>query len=103
MEDMTGLQQFNLSALIADGSVAHLADAYYTSKGLAKGFKEANPVSAWLFKKIGFALTVFLSGALFIFAALLLSMLTAVGSIVFAGAITALETYMAIRNKKLLT
>ncbi len=99
---MTDLQQVILFALIAGGTVAHLFDAYYTKQGLAKGLKESNPVNAFLFPKIGMELTTFLEGAAFIATALILSTFSGLGAIAYAGFITALETYMAIRNKKLL-
>lgn len=96
---MSSLQQVVLFALVAGGSVAHFLDAYYTSLLLTKGYKEANPINAWLIPKLGLPLTAFLEGVAFIGTALWISTISPIGSLVYAGGITALETWMAIRNK----
>ena len=102
IDNMTGLQQGLLFGLVAGGTVASLLDAYYTSLGLSKGLKEMNPINAYLFLKIGVALTTFIEVAAFIFVSVGMSVVSPMFSFIYAGAITALETYMAIRNKKLL-
>src|SRR5208337_2894345 len=80
--------------------VAILGDTYYTGIGLAKGFKEKNPINRWLFPRLGQALTCFVEAAA----------ITLVGGICIAysmplafgywGLIAALETWMVYRNRK---
>jgi hypothetical protein len=101
MENMTNLQQVLLFAFIGTGLVAGIGDYITTSIGLGKGLVEGNPVSAWMQKKVGQAGAAFIALAGFIATSLLISKFTAVGSIVFAAGITALEAYMTIRNNKL--
>jgi hypothetical protein len=85
--------------------IAILGDCYYTGIGLAKGFKEANPINRWLFGKIGQALTCFVEGvAITITGGVIMSLsgksMWQTG--VYWGAIAVVETIMVYRNRKLL-
>lgn len=100
-ENMSGLAQFGLFALISAGVLAGLGDAYYTFKGFSVGLVEANPVARWLQKKIGNALSTFVAIGAFILTASFASVVSPTAAFVFAGAITALETFNTIRNLKL--
>lgn len=97
-DNMSGLSQFLLFALIFLGVLAGLSDAYYTFKGFSVGLVEANPVARWLQKKLGNALSTFVAIGAFILTASILSVKTPTGAFIFAGAITALETFNTIRN-----
>jgi len=99
-DNMTSAQQFVLFGFVFAGLWACYGDAYYTAKGLAKGFVEANPVARYLQAKIGQVGTAVLGMGLFIAASALFSMWTAGGSIGFAAGITAIETYSTYHNKK---
>ena len=101
--NMSDTQSFVLFCSIGAAIVASLFDCYYTGLGIAKGLKEANPINAWLFAKIGQALTAFLEIAAVIWTAGLIGGFVSMkGGIAYALGIAGLETYMAIRGKKLL-
>jgi len=96
---------FGVFLIYAYMLIAILGDAYYTGTGLAKGFKEANPINAWLFPKIGQALTCFLETAAITVTGGVIMSLTGKSMwqvAVYWGAIAVLETYMVYRNRKLL-
>ena len=97
-ENMSGLSQFLLFALIGGGTVACLGDAYYTVKGFSVGLTEGNPVTRWLQKKLGNALSTFVATGAFILTASIISVFTPTGSFVYAGAITGLEVFNTVRN-----
>jgi uncharacterized membrane protein len=82
--------------------IAILGDCYYTGIGLAKGFKEANPINRWLFGKIGQALTCFLEAAVITIVGGVIMSFSMPATFVYWGAIAALETFMVYRNRKLL-
>ncbi len=100
-DNMSGLSQFLLFALISLGVVASLGDAYTTMLGFGVNLVEGNPVARWLQKKLGFGLSAFVAIGAFILTASLLSVPTPVGAFIFAGAITALETFNTIRNYRM--
>ena len=98
-------ESFTLFLLYAYMVIAILGDCWYTGIGLAKGFKEANPINRWLFSKIGQALTCFLeAAAITITGGVIMSLEGKDMPWTFAywGAIAALETFMVYRNRKLL-
>lgn len=99
---MTGLQAFVLFALTGLGLFACLADIYYTETGVKKGLVEGNPINKFLFSKLGVPFTGFLETAMFIFTAVIMgTKVNFLAGCLFAGAITALETFNALRNRKL--
>jgi hypothetical protein len=77
-------------------------DSYYTAKGIYKGFKEGNPINRWLFAKIGQALTGFLEGVLITGTGAIMSTYSMPAAFVYFGGIAALESWMIVRNRKLL-
>lgn len=95
-------ESFTLFLLYAYMVIAILGDCYYTSIGLAKGFKEANPINRWLFGKIGQALTCFVEGAAVTFTGGFIMSASMPAAFVYWGVIAALETFMVYRNRKLL-
>lgn len=99
--DSTTLQSLVLFILIGTGIVACIADYITTVKGLAEGFKEANPINKFLFSKLGQPLTAFLEIAAFISVATLMAASSVEAAIGFAAAITVEEAIMAIRNARL--
>lgn len=101
VDNMSGLAQFDLFVLVFAGVLAGLGDAYYTFKGFSVGLVEGNPVARWLQKKLGNALSTFVAIGAFILTASFASVVSPTGAFVFAGAITALETFNTIRNYKL--
>lgn len=100
-ENMSGLSQFLLFALIFLGVLAGLGDAYYTFKGFSVNLVEANPVARFLQKKLGNAFSTFVAISAFILTASFASVVSPAAAFVFAGAITGLETFNTIRNYKL--
>ena len=87
-----------LAALCATSLLTFLGDGYTTSVGLANGLTEGNPVSRWLFKKIGQSLTLFIEAVALLFSIGAISNYDLNASYVFAGIITAGEAAMCVRN-----
>lgn len=56
-------QGFEIMGTALAFTLTYMADAYLTSVGLANGYTEGNPLNAWLFKKIGQSLTIFIEAA----------------------------------------
>jgi hypothetical protein len=82
--------------------LAITGDCYTTSKGFSVGMTEGNPVSAWLQKKLGFALACFVGGVGALAGWGISEALAGnVGGSVWAGIIAAIETVVTIRNYKL--
>src|SRR5882757_290112 len=100
-ENMSGTSQFALFILIFAGVLAGLGDAYYTFKGFSVNLVEGNPVARWLQKKLGNAFSTFVAIGAFILTASVMSVVSPTASFIFAGAITAVETFNTIRNYKL--
>jgi len=98
---MSGTAQFLFFALMGYTAIAAVVDAYYTQVGMLLGFTEANPINKFLFSKIGQPLTAFLEIGGFLVLNSIFSVYSAAGSFVVAGAIAGTETFMAIRNYKL--
>lgn len=84
------------AALVA--TAAYIGDAYLTNIGISKGFKEGNPLNAWLFKKIGFSLTCFIEGASFLIGGAAMTSEGAGPAALFFGIIAAGELVMVVRN-----
>ena len=97
-DNMSGLSQFLLFALISFGVLTGLADAYTTMKGQDAGFKEGNPVMSFLQTKLGFALSNFLTIGVYLVASAVLSVKTPAGAFVFAGIGAAIRAERAVRN-----
>jgi hypothetical protein len=95
---------FGFFLLLVYGIAAVLGDSITTMIGLAanKGFTESNPIARWMFAKIGQSLSCFLSGAVYLFTALIFVSHNYVAGMVFTGAVAAAETYYAIHNYLLL-
>jgi len=87
--------------LTAYAIIACLGDTYTTETGFAKGYGEGNPVARFLQKKLGVSLSAFVTISAFIATATLAFKLKPIAGIIYAAAIAALETYMTIRNYKL--
>lgn len=93
---------FTFFLLWAWALVAILGDSYYTGIGLAKGFVEGNPISRWLFKKVGMALTTFIGAVVVMIIGTIFSTQGYVYGDLFLAIVAAAETYMVYRNRKLL-
>jgi hypothetical protein len=94
----TDPQLFALLALSATALGTLLGDGYTTMVGLQHGFEEGNPVSRWLFKKIGLPWTLFTQGVALLFLIGAISNYDLNASYVFAGILTAGEAVMCVRN-----
>ncbi len=95
---------FIMFLVMAFGVFACLADIITTSIGLAagKGFKEGNPIAAWMFKKMGQSFSGWLGGAAYLFIALAIGTHFWGPGMLYAGGVAAAETYFAIHNYLLL-
>ena len=82
--------------------VAVLGDCYYTGIGLSKGLTEGNPLNRWLFGKIGQALTCLLEAAFVTFAGGGIAVYSMPAAFIFWGIVAVGETWMVIRNRRLL-
>jgi len=82
--------------------VVILGDCYYTGIGLSKGLTEGTEWNRWLFGKIGQALTTFLEGAAITLVGGVMAMYSMPAAFIYWGGIAVLETWMVIRNRKLL-
>lgn len=91
-----------LVLLSATSLLTFLGDGYTTMVGLQHGFTEGNPLSRWLFKKIGQPLTLFVEAVAVLFAIGAVSNYDLNASYAFAGIITAGEAVMCVRNYLLL-
>jgi hypothetical protein len=100
-ENMSGTAQFVLFALIGTGVLAGLGDAYTTQLGFGVELVEGNPIARWLQKKLGFGLSVFAAISAFVLTASFASVVSPLVAQLYAGGITALETFNTIRNYKL--
>lgn len=101
IENMSGAAQFGLFALIGAGVLASLGDAYTTMLGFGVKLVEGNPIARWLQNKLGFALSAFVVISAFVLTASFASVASSVFAFVYAGAVTAFETFNTIRNYKL--
>lgn len=97
-DNMSGMSQFLLFALISAGVLAGLGDAYTTLKGFDVGLTEGNPVTRWMQKKLGFSLSAFVALGGFLLSAAILSVKTPTGAFVYAGAVTGVEIFNTVRN-----
>ena len=89
---------FVLFGIACAGYGAIVADYILTVEGLAKGLIEANPISKWLFSKIGQPATAFVSACVFtvgigVFATINLSY-----GIAFTSAFTAAGIINVVRD-----
>lgn len=75
-----------------------LGDGYTTMIGLQHGFQEGNPVSRWLFKKIGESWTVFAQAVTGLFVIGAVSNYDLNTSYVVGGILAAGELVMVVRN-----
>jgi hypothetical protein len=91
---------FIMFLLMAYGVVAIIADGITTMIGLGanKGFIEGNPIARWMFAKVGESLTVWLGGAAYLFAGLIIGTHNWAAGMVYTGLVAAAETYFAIHN-----
>lgn len=95
---MSDAAAFSVLGAAAFASVALLADAYLTMKGLEHGFQESNPLLRYLFKKVGQSFTVFLSGGVVLIIGAAITNYGATPAIAFFGVIGAAETAQAFLN-----
>ncbi len=91
---------FILFLVIVYGIFACLGDIITTAIGLTagKGFKEGNPIAAWMFKKMGQSFAGWLGGVGYLAACLFIGAANWEAGVVCAGLIGAAETYFAIHN-----
>lgn len=87
-----------LAILFLTAVSAFLGDAYTTMIGLQHGYTEGNPVTKWLFKKIGESFTAFLSAVAILFFGGWISTHSLGASYVFLGGISLTEGVIALRN-----
>jgi hypothetical protein len=99
---MSDAQSLAIFLLVVFGTIASLGDYITTSIGVSSGkWQEANPVAAWLQKKLGMALAAFLATALYIFTSILLLYVSTTLAFAFAGSVAGLEVFNTIRNYRL--
>jgi hypothetical protein len=98
----SGPQIAVLAALSASTLLSFLGDSYTTMVGLQHGLTEGNPISRWLFKKIGQAGTYFAEAVALLFAIATISNYDLNAAYLFAGIVTAGEAVMVVRNYRLL-
>lgn len=96
--NITEAQGFGVMGAAFAFLVAFMSDAYLTMTGLAKGQVEGNPVSAWLFKKIGQSLTVFLEAVAVCWTGAFLTDYGAGPAALFFGILAVGEGIVAVRN-----
>lgn len=101
-ENMTGIQQFWLFAVIGWFILAYLADVYTTETGLAHGFKEVNPLTRFLFSKLGPSATAFLVAGAVLLGVSISSVWAGTYSTYFGAVLAGSETVVAVRNYILL-
>jgi hypothetical protein len=97
-DNMTGMQQFYLFLVIGWFILAYLADVYTTETGLAHGFKEGNPLTRWLFSKIGPSATAFLVAGAVLLGVSISSVWAGAYSTYFGAVLAGSETIVALRN-----
>ena len=75
-----------------------------TAYGIQYGMTEGNPLAHWFIGKVGQAFTAFIfMGAFCWVAGLAFGLISMTYGCAFAGGITALETWMTIRNHSIYT
>jgi len=100
---MTDTQDLIIFLMSAGVLAASLGDYITTTIGLGKGLVEANPINKFLFSKIGQAGTAFIEIAAAIMMPVILGQYLGFGyGAAYAAGIIGLETYMTIRNYKLI-
>jgi hypothetical protein len=102
MNDPSVMQQFILFFLAGTMTVSSLADFYYTTLGIDRGFKEGNPIFRFLSAHMSRALAWFIVTGASLATSLLVAKFVGIWyGIGYGVTITALEAFNAIRNRKL--
>lgn len=96
--DASSAQLVILAILCLTAVSAFLGDAYATMIALQHGYVEGNPITKWLFRKIGPSFTAFLSAVAILFFGGWISTHSLGASYVFLGGISLTEGAIALRN-----